>query len=123
MDAAVSGTFLYTGRFLVDIAPACSGLNTLNVLLFMGVIGVHVYNGTTRNKIIILISIIPLAVLSNTIRIICVGLLGHFWGEEIAISFYDNLSGMLVFCIAMLLLYFEGSFLKAWNKKSKGIES
>ena len=107
---------------MVDIAPACSGLNILNVLLFAGVLGVHVYRGSIRNKLIILISIIPIAIISNTIRIICIGLSGHFKGEEFAVSFYEGISGMLVFGIAMLLLYFEASLLKKWDKKYKGIE-
>jgi hypothetical protein len=47
-DAAISGTLIYTGRFLVDIAPACSGLTIMNVLLFMGAVGAHMYN---RNEI------------------------------------------------------------------------
>ena len=36
LDASISGTFIYTGRFLIDIAPACSGLNMLNILFFFG---------------------------------------------------------------------------------------
>lgn len=120
MDAAVSGTYLFTGRFLVDIAPACSGLTIMNVLLFIGAIGVYLYRGLIRNKVLILISIIPITILSNTIRIISTGLLGHFQSEETALSFYHNLSGMIVFGIAMLVLYGESMILKAWEKNVKG---
>jgi exosortase len=119
MEAAVSGTYLFTGRFLVDIAPACSGLTIMNVLLFIGVIGVYLYQGSIRSKIFILISIIPIAILSNTIRIISTGLLGHFQSEETALNFYHNLSGMIVFGIAMLVLYGEGMILKACEKSIK----
>lgn len=118
MDAEISGTFLYTGRFTIDIAPACSGLTIMNVLLFMGAIGVYLYQGTIRNKIFIYLSIFPLAIFANTVRIIITGLVGHFYGENSAISFYDNISGMLVFGISLLMLYCEILSFTAWDRKA-----
>lgn len=107
MDAAVSGTLLYTGQFLVDIAPACSGLTILNVLLFMGAIGAYLYNGRKSKGVMIFVSVIPLSIFLNTIRIYFTGLAGHFINEETALSFYHDISGMLIFGLAMLILYFE----------------
>ncbi|NLD35711.1 MAG: exosortase/archaeosortase family protein [Desulfatiglans sp.] len=107
MDAAVSGTLLYTGQFLVDIAPACSGLTILNVLLFMGAIGAYLYNGRKSKGVMIFVSVIPLSIFLNTIRIYFTGLAGHFINEETAMSFYHDISGMLIFGLAMLILYFE----------------
>lgn len=119
MDAAISGTFLYTGRFTVDVAPACSGLTIMNVLLFMGTIGVYLYQGAVRNKIFIFLSLFPIAILANTVRIILTGLIGHFYGESGAISFYDNISGMVVFGASILMLYSEILIFSAWFKKNR----
>jgi exosortase len=107
MDAAISGTLLYTGQFLVDIAPACSGLTIMNVLLFMGAIGAYLNNGTKIKDVIIFLSVIPLSILLNTIRIFFTGLTGHFFGEKTALSFYHDISGMVIFGLALLLLYCE----------------
>jgi exosortase len=117
-DAAISGTLLFTGRFLIDIAPACSGLTIMNVLLFMGAIGAYLYNGSNTKGLVIFLSVIPLSIFLNTIRIIITGLAGHYWGEETAFNFFHNISGMLVFGLALLFLYFEAS-LFTWMDRTK----
>ncbi|MBN1907874.1 MAG: exosortase/archaeosortase family protein [Deltaproteobacteria bacterium] len=117
MDAAISGTLLYTGRFLVDIAPACSGLTMMNVLLFMGAIGAYLYNGKKSKGIIIFLSVIPLSLIMNTIRIFFTGLTGHFFGEKTALNFYHDISGMFIFGLALLFLYWEASFFNRVDQK------
>lgn len=112
MEAAVSGTFLFTGRFLVDVAPACSGLAMMNVLLFMGAIGVHLYEDKWSKKVLLFVSVIPLSIILNTLRVALTGLIGHFFGEEKAMGFYHDVSGMLVFGLAMLILYIEAELFK-----------
>lgn len=107
MDASISGTLLYTGQFLVDIAPACSGLTIMNVLLFMGAIGAYLYNGRKSKGVIIFLSVIPLSIILNTIRIFITGLAGHFINQETALSFYHDISGMFIFGLALLFLYCE----------------
>jgi exosortase len=112
MEAAISGTLLYTGRFLVDIAPACSGLTIMNVLLFMGATASYLYDGKKSKGFLIFFSVIPLSVFLNTIRILITGLTGHFFGEETAMSFYHYISGMILFGLALLSLYWESCIFK-----------
>jgi exosortase len=111
-EATISGTLLYTGKFLVDVAPSCSGLTIMNVLLFMAAIGAFLYNGKTSKGLIIFFSAIPLSILLNAVRILITGLTGHFYGEETAMSFYHYVSGMVVFGLALLFLYWEGCIFK-----------
>ncbi len=117
MDAAISGTLIYTGRFLVDIAPACSGLTIMNVLLFMGAVGAHMYNGTKSKGVIIFLSVIPLSIILNTIRIFFTGLAGHFIGEKAALGFYHDVSGMLIFGLALLFLYCEACLFNQMDER------
>ncbi len=111
-NAGISGTLLYTGRFLVDIAPACSGLTMMNVLLFMAAIGGYLYKGKKGRGLIIFFSVIPLSVILNTIRVSVTGLTGHFYGEEAAMGYYHQLSGMMLFGLAVIFLYWESCLLK-----------
>ncbi len=112
LDASISGTIINTGRFLIDVAPACSGLAMLNVLFFFGAIGAYLYPGKTRHKLLLWASTVPLAVLLNMCRIISVGLIGHFHSAAAAAAFFHHLSGLVFFGLAMLLLYGETSLLK-----------
>jgi exosortase len=116
MDAAISGTLLYTGRFLVDIAPSCSGITILNVLFFTGAIGAFLYKGKKSKGILIFISVIPISIILNTIRIIITGLTGHFLGEGYAFRFYHDISGMFIFGIAILFLYWEACLFNRMDK-------
>lgn len=122
MDAAVSGTLLFTGRFLVDIAPACSGINTMNTLLFIGAVGAFLNDGVLKNKILLFVSAVPLAIILNTIRVVITGLIGHIYGEDAAMGYYHNLSGILLFGLAMLLLYVESQCLKGKKTSIKRLD-
>lgn len=112
LDASLSGTFIYTGRFLIDVAPACSGLNMLNVLFFFGAIGAYLYQGKPQYRFVLWGSTVPLAVLLNMYRIVSVGLIGHFLNADRADLFYHDVSGLLFFGLAMLVLYGEAALLK-----------
>jgi exosortase len=112
MGASISGTVIDTGRFAIDVAPACSGLTTLNVLFFVGAVAAYHLPANPGRKCLLWASTVPLAVLLNTLRVVTVGVIGHFFGAEPASAFFHQISGLLLFGIGLLLLYGESGLLK-----------
>jgi exosortase len=112
MNASISGTLIHTGKFLIQVVPECSGLTMLKVLFFFGALGAYLYPGKMPYKWILWVSIIPLAVCLNMCRILSVGIIGHFMNANAAILFFHQVSGLLLFGLAMLFLYGESAFFK-----------
>ena len=112
LGQSVSGTIIETKSFFIDIAPACSGIATLKVLFFSGAIAAYLCQGSKWRKSIVWISTIPLSVLLNMLRIVSVGIIGNAFSQELAISYFHQVSGMAFFGIGLLLLYGEATLLK-----------
>jgi exosortase len=114
LGVSISGTLIETKRFSIDVVPACSGLTTLKILFFSGAIGAYLYQGSKWRKGSLWASTVPLAVILNTLRIVSVGLAGHFFGQAVAVSFFHGVSGLLCFGAGLLLLYGEAALLKRY---------
>lgn len=112
LGVSVSGTLIETKGFFIDVAPACSGIATLKVLFFSGAIAAYLYRGNIIRKGVLWMSTVPLAVLSNMLRIVSVGIVGNVFSEELAVSFFHEASGMIFFGIGLLLLYGEAALFK-----------
>jgi exosortase len=112
LGMSISGTSIETKGFLIDVAPACSGMTILKVLFFSGAIGAYLYQGSPLRKSLLWMSTVPLAVLLNMIRIVSVGIVGNAFSQEFAVSFFHQVSGMVFFGIGLLLLYGEALLLK-----------
>jgi exosortase len=112
LGLSVSGTLIETKGFSIDVAPACSGIATLKVLFFSGAVAAYLYQGGRWRKSILWAGTVPLAVLLNTLRIVSVGIIGNAFSQELAVSFFHQVSGMVFFGIGLLLLYGEAALLK-----------
>jgi len=112
LGAGIWGTAIDTGRFVIDVVPACSGLTLLKVLFFFGAMGAYLYPGKYGYKVAFWASTIPLAVVLNAGRIASVGLIGHWAGADIAGTFFHQGSGLLFFGLALMALYGEAGLLK-----------
>ena len=112
LAVSISGTLIETKDISIDVAPACSGLTILKILFFTGAIAAYLLRGSKWRKGFLWASTVPLAVLLNTLRIVSVGVAGNFFGQELAASFFHQVSGLLFFGVGLLLLYGEAALLK-----------
>ena len=119
LGVSVSGTFIETKNFFIDIAPACSGIAALKVLFFTGAIAAYLHQGSRWRKSLLWVSTVPLAVVLNMLRIVSVGIVGNVFGREIAVSFFHQVSGMMFFGIGLLLLYIEALLLKKYGRQQR----
>ena len=80
----------------------CSGLRSLISLLALGAIFTQFISGSIARKNILFLSAVPIALVSNVLRIIALLWVTYVYGERVALGFFHDLSGMLVFVIAFL---------------------
>ena len=108
----------------LEVVEACSGIRSLMTLLTLAVVFAYL----TRPKnddgagglwprlksygfwraIIIVASAVPIAIVTNALRVSGTGILAHYYGTQIADGFFHSFSGWVIYVVAFLLLFGVG---------------
>jgi exosortase len=87
-------------------------------LVTLGVIFAYFFRKTLAERLIIVASAIPIAILVNTFRVALTGVLTHHIGQQAASGWIHQTEGMFTFAIAMVLLLTEAWILKMiWPRR------
>jgi len=87
------------------IAEPSSGIQSLIALLTLMIPVVYFTNTESCKKIYLYLLIVPIAVLSNLLRIITLFLVGYYYGERVADEFWHDKGNIVFFGIALTLLF------------------
>lgn len=96
--------FLEGDKQLV-IANVCNGLRTLISLLAFGALYAYVCRLRGIWRIGLFALAIPVAVVSNSLRILSLIVVADIWDVETATGWYHDTSGVLIFVMAFLLMF------------------
>jgi exosortase B len=103
---ARTGVILSIGQYQLLVADACSGLNSMYSLGAMGVLFLYLArSGSWVKSAILLGSILPIAFVANVIRVMALVLITYYMGDEAAQGFLHGLSGVLLFVLALGMLF------------------
>lgn len=111
--AVADGTDIFLAQVRLQIAPACSGLGMLVTFFALATGIVLVIDRPGPDKVVILASAFPIAVVANIVRITLTAALFQFSAEELARHFFHDWSGFLMMPVALALLGLELKLL-AW---------
>lgn len=92
---------------LMGVIGACSGLKMLVLFFCICTAGMFIMRGDWLEKGIVLISAVPIAILSNVFRITITGFLYMYADSASAEKFFHDGAGMFMAPFAMLLLWGE----------------
>lgn len=103
---ARSGVVLTIGPYQLLVADACSGMHSLYSLTAIGLLYVYLMKHTSRLRVaLLLLSIVPIAIAANVIRVIILVLVTYHLGDEAGQGFLHDFAGMLLFVAALGLLF------------------
>lgn len=108
------GNILMFPNITLEVADACSGLRSIMSLLALGAAYAFVLHTKTRDRVILIVSTLPIAVLTNTLRVVATGVLAQFYGSAAAEGFFHEFAGLFVFAAAVVMFVALGSALKRW---------
>jgi exosortase len=91
------------GRFQLEVADACSGINSLIALVTLAAIFGYVTREQQWQRWVLVASAVPLAMVGNLVRVISSAVVGNLMGQE-AIGVFDKFSTFLVFIPAIALM-------------------
>ena len=110
--AVQKGSTIYLKNATLQVDDPCSGLRSLLSLVTLGVLFAYFKKTTFPKKTLFFFSSIPIAVLANVVRIVLLALIADIYGVEIALKFFHDVSGYLLFAVALAGLSFIGRILQ-----------
>jgi exosortase len=123
LEATATGAVIeivYRGRRLepaLDVEEACSGMRLLMAFFALGVAMAYLYYRPLWQRVILLLSTVPIAVFCNVVRVTITGFLYVLVGQKYTQGVYHDLLGL-----AMLPLAFSLYWLLAWFMASLFVE-
>jgi len=112
IPALADGTVILLNDVSLGIVEACSGLRMLVVFFALSTAVALVIHRPLWEKILILVSAIPIALFVNVIRITVTGILHDTVGSQIANAVFHDLAGWLMMPLALVFLGIELTILK-----------
>lgn len=99
------GSTIVLRHAYVVVDDVCSGLRSLITLMALGSLFAYWMKSSFSKKIILFLSTIPIAVITNVGRIIFLSFVSEIWGAQVASGPIHEASGFIVFIGAFCLLY------------------
>jgi exosortase/archaeosortase family protein len=123
----------------LEVVEACSGIRSLMTLVTLAVVlayFTHPKSGGQDGQrggwlsfwkrysfwraVLLVASAIPIAILTNALRVSGTGILAHYYGTQVADGFFHSFSGWVVYVVAFLMLFAVGWLLDRVGKIGKG---
>lgn len=118
MSAVQQGNIIHLPGYSLEVAEACSGLRSLISLLALGAIYARLTQKGLTRQIILFVSTVPIAIAANIFRVTFTAVGAYTVSRELAEDFLHELSGMMVFIVAFVMLFVWGAILKIGTKKT-----
>jgi exosortase len=107
------GNVLNLPGVTLEVVDACSGLRSLISLLALSVLIDYLSNLHLLKKVLLVVLAIPIAMISNVIRLVLTAFLIERFGIDTTKGFYHALSGILVYTIGLIFLIMVYKLLSA----------
>lgn len=99
------GNVIILAHTTLEVAEACSGIRSLVSLLTLGIIYGYFTDRRTWVRWMIALATVPIAIVTNGVRVAGTGIVAHYYGPELATGFMHDFSGWLMFIAAFMLLF------------------
>jgi exosortase len=99
------GNVMILANTTLEVAEACSGIRSLVSLLTLGIVLGHFTDPRGGVRWAIALASIPIAIVTNGLRVAGTGIAAHYIGPEAAEGFFHEFSGWLVFIVAFVLVF------------------
>lgn len=103
----LDGNIIDLGSMKLQVAEACSGLKYLLSLLVLGCILAYFFIAPLWKRILLFISVVPITVFMNSVRIALTGITVEYFGRSAAEGFMHDFEGVVVFLGALVILMAE----------------
>ncbi len=107
----LNGNIIEISSGPLAVEEACSGMRSIMALLALSSLFAYIAHTNRLKQWILVISALPIAVITNIIRVTTTGILAHYFGREMAEGVLHGSFGWIVFVIAFILLFLLSTLL------------
>jgi exosortase B len=116
-----TGVILRVGQYQLLVADACAGLNSMFTLEALGLLYMNIVGHTSRlRNVLLAILIIPMAFFANIIRVMILVLVTYHFGDEAGQGFVHGAAGMVLFAVALVLMFIIDGVLGFFFRNREG---
>jgi len=103
LDVTQAGNWFAIGSMEFRVDAPCSGLKSLISLTALGATFAFVTQTTTIKKLLLGACAIPIALLTNIIRLACVGIFAQLIGMDFAVKVFHEHAAAVLYILAILI--------------------
>lgn len=103
-QAVTLGSQVQLPNAAFEIGAACSGLRSLASLVTLAVVFSGIVDGPRWGKALIVLAAMPIAILSNLVRVTSILQFAQVFGADAGLTYYHDYSSPVLFVIALGLL-------------------
>lgn len=112
MPAYREGNIIDLGFTQLQVVDACSGLRYLIPLIILSLLMVYFYRAVWWKRAVVVVSSVPLSIITNSLRIALTGIFYSLWGAKVAEGFFHGFSGWFIFMFSLVILLLEIGLLR-----------
>jgi exosortase len=105
--AVAEGTLIHLNEGTLNVEQACSGLRMLMIFFALSTAVALLMRKPLWERLVVCASAVPIALLTNLLRITATGLLHDTAGKEVADAVFHDLAGWLMMPVALAFLGLE----------------
>ena len=99
------GNILIMSNYSLEVVEACSGIRSLMTLMALAVAYGYLVSPQRWVRYILAAIMVPIAIITNAIRIMGAGILARHFGPQAAEGFLHEFSGWTIFMLALALMF------------------
>jgi exosortase len=99
------GNLIILPNYTLEVVEACSGIRSLMTLIALAIAYGYLVEDRRWIRWVMVLIMVPIAIVSNSIRILGAGLLTYHFGPSMAQGFFHEFSGWVIFVAALLLMF------------------
>lgn len=107
LPALAEGNIIILDTYRLGVIDACNGLGMLMTFFALATAMALVAPAPLADRLVLVASAIPIALISNVVRITATGVAYYWFGAAVAQTVLHDLAGWLMMPLALLLLWLE----------------